>query len=463
MASVIYDRPIILDSTGQEIVDKLDSIANSMDNAIIDDSAISASKTWSSQKLNTNFNNITNKIPNSASSSNQLVDNNEMQSAISTAVSSAYHAAGTKTVAELIPSLLTSSHEGDVYNITDSGVTTSDFIEGAGHPINIGDNVGVAKINNVYKFDLLSGFIDTSIFQTKTLSNPITIGGASRSTVESALNALENNKEDKLLLATPLYQEYDEIMHQNVTKIHMDDEPTEDSDYPVTSDGVYNSIEDNSTYLQTLLEDTVGYKRDNLLFTKIPNMGVDGVSVLGLYFGDDPIEYQVSGKPETQAYIETTPASITVKAGHYKLSGCPNGGGNTTYELLVYQTATNPWTIIGIDTGDGAEFNIVNDGDIAVAIRVYDASSGTVFFKPMITRVEYKGGYVWGYDSISNIIGKLSSLKTTIKTSIVNAINEIVDKIPSNASSSNKLATKSDIPDLGLSVIDGKLCVRYEK
>lgn len=463
MATVIYERPIILDSTGQEIVDKLDSIANSMDNAIIDDSAISASKTWSSQKLNTNFNNITDKIPNSASSSNQLVDNNEMQSAISAAVSSAYHAAGTKTVAELVPSLLTANHEGDVYNITDSGVTTSDFIEGAGHPINIGDNVGVAKINNTYKFDLLSGFIDTSIFQTKTLSNPITIGGVSRSTVESALNALENNKEDELLLASPLYQEYDEIMHQNVTRIHMDDEPTEESSYPVTSDGVYNSIENTSTYLQELVEDTIGYKRDNLLFRKIPDMIDDGVSIVGLYFGDNPIEYDVNGSPETKEYVETYPASVDVKAGHYKLSGCPNGGGNTTYELLVYQTATNPWTIIGTDTGSGTEFDVVNDGDIAVAIRVYDVPSGTVVFRPIISRADYKGGYVWGYDSISNIIGKLSSLKTTIKTSIVNAINEIADKIPSNASSSNKLATKSDIPDLGLSVIDGKLCVSYQK
>ena len=34
--------------------------------------------------------------------------------------------------------------------------------------------------------------------------------------------------------------------------------------------------------------------------------------------------------------------------------------------------------------------------------------------------------------------------------------------IPSGASSSNKLATQSDI-DLGLSVVNGKLCVRYEK
>lgn len=178
MATVVYERPIILDSTGQEIVDKLDSIANSMDNAIIDDSAISASKTWSSQKLNTNFNNITDKIPNSASSSNKLVDNSAMQSAISSAVSSAYHAAGTKTVAQLTSSLLIAENEGNVYNITDSGVTTADFVEGAGKPINIGDNVGICQPSSgVYKFDLLSGFVDTTNEVTQNDTRPVTSGG----------------------------------------------------------------------------------------------------------------------------------------------------------------------------------------------------------------------------------------------------------------------------------------------
>ena len=456
----VITSPVIKDTTGQQIVNALDDIATLMENNVIDDTSIASNKTWSSYKINAD---IASKIPSTATSSNKLVDNSAMQSAISSAVSSAYHAAGTKTVAELTSSLLVAANEGNVYNITDSGVTTADFVEGAGHPINIGDNVGVAKINNTYKFDLLSGFIDTSVFQTKTLSNPITIGGISRSTVESALNALENNKEDELLLASPLYQEYDEVMHQNVTRIHMDDEPTEDSSYPVTSDGVYNSIEDTSTYLQELVEDTIGYKRDNLLFGKIPDMIEDGVTIMSLYFGDDPIEYDVSGSPETEEYVETLPAYVDIKAGHYKVTGCPSGGGNTTYELLVYQTSTNPWTIIGTDTGSGAEFDVNYNGDIAVAIRVYNVPSGTVVFRPMISRANYKGGYVWGYDSISNIIGKLSSLKTTIKTSIVNAINEIADKIPSHASSSNKLATKSDIPDLGLSVIDGKLCVSYQK
>ena len=94
------------------------------------------------------------------SGSTALVESGAVKSAIDTAVSSAYHHAGTKTCAELTSALLIAANEGNVYNITDSGTTTSDFIEGAGKPIKAGDNVGVCKVGNDYKFDLLSGFVD---------------------------------------------------------------------------------------------------------------------------------------------------------------------------------------------------------------------------------------------------------------------------------------------------------------
>lgn len=101
--------------------------------------------------------------------SNDLVTGDAVHEAIDNAVSSSYHHAGTKTCAELVSGLLIKANEGNVYNITDSGVTTADFIEGQGLPIRAGDNVGVAKVSDgVFKFDLLSGFIDTSNFVTKS-------------------------------------------------------------------------------------------------------------------------------------------------------------------------------------------------------------------------------------------------------------------------------------------------------
>lgn len=95
-----------------------------------------------------------------------------VRDAINGAVSHAYHAAGSKTVADLTSTLLVAANEGRVYNITDSGTTTSDFIEGAGKPIHAGDNVVVCAVvsggTTVYKFDLLSGLVDLSNYIAKS-------------------------------------------------------------------------------------------------------------------------------------------------------------------------------------------------------------------------------------------------------------------------------------------------------
>lgn len=110
-----------------------------------------------------------------------------VRAAIDSAVSSAYHAAGTKTVAQLTGSLLIAENEGCVYNITDSGTTTSDFVDGAGHQINAGDNVGVCDVGGgVYKFDLLSGFVDLSNYLTN-------IGNASNTTSALTKNASDTS------------------------------------------------------------------------------------------------------------------------------------------------------------------------------------------------------------------------------------------------------------------------------
>ena len=107
-------------------------------------------------------------IGSTESSADKAVTPHAVREAINAAVSSAYHAAGTKSVAQLTSSLLVAENEGCVYNVTDSGTTTSDFVDGAGHPINAGDNVGVCDVGGgVYKFDLLSGFVDLSNYLTK--------------------------------------------------------------------------------------------------------------------------------------------------------------------------------------------------------------------------------------------------------------------------------------------------------
>ena len=74
--------------------------------------------------------------------------------------------------------------------MTDSGVTTADFIEGAGKSIEEGANVGIAKIaENTYKFDLLSGFIDTSNFIEKSSTSGLIRNDGSIDTSDYALES----------------------------------------------------------------------------------------------------------------------------------------------------------------------------------------------------------------------------------------------------------------------------------
>ena len=127
------------------------------------------------------------------SGSTDLVESGAVKDAIDAAVAAAYHHAGTKTVAQLTHDLLIASNEGNVYNITDSGTTTSDFIEGIGKTIDEGSNVGICKVGDVYMFDLLSGFVDTTNFVQKSqTSGLLKNDGTVNTTIENDVDQLKS-------------------------------------------------------------------------------------------------------------------------------------------------------------------------------------------------------------------------------------------------------------------------------
>lgn len=80
-------------------------------------------------------------------------------------VSSVYKPSGSVTFANL--PALSASVLGNVYNVTDSFTTTSNFVEGAGKSYPAGTNVVVVDIGSAtYRFDVLAGFVDLSGYQT---------------------------------------------------------------------------------------------------------------------------------------------------------------------------------------------------------------------------------------------------------------------------------------------------------
>ena len=162
-------------------------------------------------------------IPQEASSANQLVDRDSLgtasqkdftpyvsptesgvpisssvYSAITSAVYGIYNPTGSKTCAELTSALLIQANVGNVYKITDDGVTTNLFVGGAGQTIQAGDDAIVVYGGspNTFLFDLRKGDMDLSGFQREELSTPIEVVGVEETTVEGAISAINDKKKN---------------------------------------------------------------------------------------------------------------------------------------------------------------------------------------------------------------------------------------------------------------------------
>lgn len=96
---------------------------------------------------------------------NKTETDGQIDSKIAAAVSSTYKPAGSTTYVGLpAPS---ATEEGKVYNISDAFVTDEDFVEGTGISYPAGTNVVcIEATTDVYKWDVLAGFVDLSAYET---------------------------------------------------------------------------------------------------------------------------------------------------------------------------------------------------------------------------------------------------------------------------------------------------------
>ena len=250
------------------------------------------------------INDIQDVIPSEASSTNQLVDRDSLgtasqknftpyvspdnadvpisssvYSAITSAVYGAYHPSGSKTIAELTSDLLVFANIGNVYKITEDGVTTALFIGGAGQTIHTGDNAVVVydADGETLLFDLQSGSIDLTPYQTKalgstiegettvegalgalstnkqpkTLDTPLTIGGASQTTVENALSALNTTETTDI---QNVYKVNGEVGAKNLTPSKEISQTKNGIVFVVDSDGIVtlNQTANNTTFRSTI-------------------------------------------------------------------------------------------------------------------------------------------------------------------------------------------------------------------
>lgn len=79
-----------------------------------------------------------------------------------------------------------------------------------------------------------------------------------------------------------------------------------------------------------------------------------------------------------------------LEAGTYYVSGCPEGGSESTYHLRisknkVYNNPSQGFDDLGIDTGDGFSFTLTEKSQLSVVIRIGQTSINHLIFKPMIS------------------------------------------------------------------------------
>jgi hypothetical protein len=307
-----------------------------------------------------------------------LVESGAVYSAINNAVSSIYTPRGSLTCAELTSSLLIDENVGNVYEMSDAGTTTALFVQGAGEPISMGDNVGIIKAGaNTCLFNLMGNAFDLTDYQKKDLTTAVE--GAT--TVEGALGALSTNKATQA--------EVDDIVNVLGAKNLIP--------YPYHRQNGYTSNGATFTY------------NDDGVITV--NKDVGSATAYFALFSN--IVY-----PNAEKFLEP----------------------NTSYILsMELEDATNTSCFLQIQNGS----------DIA-AIRNKATGKYETLFTTTETIDSLTLGLYYGAEATENnakvkLMIRMASVKDNTYVPYAKTNKQITDVIPSDASSSNKLVTESDI------------------
>ena len=177
---------------------------------------------------------------------------------IAAKVSSTYKAAGSIEFASL--PALSATEEGKVYNVSDAFTTTENFVEGAGRQYPAGTNVVCIDTDeDVYKWDVLAGFVDLS-------------GYATTESVTSALN----NKVDKVD-GSSLVENTDIAKLKGLATINGVTEELE-----INSEGNVLGVKAVGQDKVTGLTDALSGKLSGVTIGSTPLVPADGVVTIGI-------------------------------------------------------------------------------------------------------------------------------------------------------------------------------------
>ena len=168
-----------------------------------------------------------------------------------------------------------SSNLGWLYNVSDAFTTTSSFLEGSGKQYPAGTNVYVVSDSSSYKWDVMMGFVDTSSYDTHIANSTIHVTATDKSNWNAKQNALT-----------------------------FDNSPTQNSDNPVKSSGIFTALNDKADKATTL----AGYGITNA-YTKTETASVIASATSGfITSGTTLSHYGITDaytKTETDAYLNS--------------------------------------------------------------------------------------------------------------------------------------------------------------
>jgi hypothetical protein len=141
------------------------------------------------------------------------------------------------------------------------------------------------------------------------------------------------------------------------------------------TDGLWDNMMDNGAV--------------NLLQNNATTQNVNGITFT--VNADKTITANGTATADAQVTLNTSGTSAPIsglETGNYKLSGCPIGGGNNTYQLFAKGLSNNYYS----DSGDGV--SISNDGIAYVRMVIKNGQTvSNLVFKPMISDLSLNLSY----------------------------------------------------------------------